>query len=304
MGAQVRRSELRAPAALAVLALAAVSWWLSVGRMTGMDAGPSVELGALGWFTVTWLVMMAAMMLPSIAPVLAAQCFPRDAPRRSERRVLVGVVFLVGYLAVWVLAGAGAYLVLRAGRSVAGGAFEWHRGGQWLAAAVLLLAAAYQLTSTKRRWLSRCRAPLAKPGGEPVSDPIGGAQAGVRAGLRCLASSWALMAVLFALGAMSLVWMAVVAALIAAERLTSLASSARVAAAAVLLLLAVGVAVAPGSVPGLTVPGSSAAERAMTGMDGASGMSMGRGRPAQSTSGSSASASCSSSARPTCSANR
>lgn len=280
MGARVRGNELWAPAALAVLVLAAVSWWLSVRRMNGMDAGPSVELGALGWFTVTWLVMMAAMMLPSIAPVVAARCFPREASRRSERQVLLGVVFLVAYLAVWVLAGAGAYLVLGAGRSVAGGLFEWHRGGQWLAAAVLSVAATYQLTSTKRRWLSRCRAPLTRPDGEPVSDPIGGAQAGLRAGLRCLASSWALMAVLFALGAMSLLWMALVGVLIAVERLTPVASSARVATAAVLLLLAVGVAASPGSVPGLTVPGSPAAERAMARMHGTSGMSMGATMPA------------------------
>ncbi len=76
------------------------------------------------------------------------------------------------------------------------------------------------------------------------------------------------MGVLFALGAMSLIWMGLVAALIAAERLSPLSSPARVIAAAVLLVLALGVSVAPGSVPGLIVPGSPAAERAMTRMSG------------------------------------
>jgi predicted metal-binding membrane protein len=267
-GVRACRGGLSRPPAVAVLSLAAVSWWLSVGRMQGMDAGPGVALGALGWFAATWLLMMAAMMLPAIAPVVAAECFPERKLVVSPRPVLVAAVFVGGYLAVWALVGAAGYLVLRAGRGVAGGAFEWHRGGQWLAAAVLAVAAGYQVTATKRRWLARCRAPLTRPDGEPVSEPGQGARAGVRAGMRCVASSWALMGVLFALGAMSLVWMALVAALIAAERLSPLASQARIAAAGVLLALAVSVAVAPGSVPGLIVPGSPAAERAMTRMSG------------------------------------
>jgi hypothetical protein len=76
------------------------------------------------------------------------------------------------------------------------------------------------------------------------------------------------MATLFALGAMSVLWMAGVAALIAVERLASLTSAARVGVAAVLIALAAGVAAAPASVPGLTVPGSQAAERAMMTMSG------------------------------------
>ena len=72
----------------------------------------------------------------------------------------------------------------------------------------------------------------------------------MHAGLRCLASSWALMAVLFALGAMSLVWMGVVAVLIIAERLAPLTWPARGAAAGVLLMLAVAVAAVPGALPG------------------------------------------------------
>jgi predicted metal-binding membrane protein len=255
-------------AAIAVLALAAVSWWLSVGRMQGMDAGPGVALGALGWFAATWLLMMAAMMLPAIAPVVAVQCFPERTRRGSPRSVLVAVAFVAAYLAAWALAGAAAYLALRAGRAAVGGVFEWHRGGRWLAAAVLAAAATYQLTATKRHWLERCRAPLTQRDGEPVRAPGQGVRAGARAGMRCLASSWALMAVLFALGAMSLVWMALVAALIAAERLSPRPSPARVAAAGVLLALAVGLAVAPQSVPGLTLPGSAAPERAMTRMGG------------------------------------
>jgi predicted metal-binding membrane protein len=238
---RVGRSRL---AAAAILALAGACWWLSVGRMRGMDAGPSAEVGAAGWFIVTWLLMMAAMMLPAVAPLVA---LPRPPAGR--------VAFVASYLAVWVLVGAGAYLLLRVGRDVAGGVLAWHRGGRWLAVLVVLAAAAYQLTPAKRRCLAHCRDAAASSNG-------------LRAGGWCLASSWALMATLFALGAMSLWWMAGVAALIAVERLASLTSAARLGVAAVLVALAAGVAVAPASVPGLTVPGSPAAERAMMMMSG------------------------------------
>jgi predicted metal-binding membrane protein len=277
LSARTRAEGLSRPAIVAVLSVAAAGWWLSAGRMQGMDAGPGVALGALGWFAATWLVMMAAMMLPAMAPVVAAECFAERRRTASPDRILAAGVFVAGYLAVWALAGAAGYLALRAGRDIAGGTFAWHRGGRWLAAGVLAAAAAYQVTGTKRRWLTRCRAPLTGHDGQRITRPGHGARAGLRAGVSCLASSWALMAVLFALGAMSLVWMGLVAALIAAERLSPVASPARVAAAGALLVIAVGVVVSPGSVPGLVVPGSQAAQRAITRMGG---MHMGPAMPA------------------------
>src|SRR3954452_19397463 len=51
--------------------LAGVAWWSTADRMRGMDGSPSADLGALGWFLGVWLVMMAAMMLPSAAPTVA-----------------------------------------------------------------------------------------------------------------------------------------------------------------------------------------------------------------------------------------
>ena len=54
-----------------LLVLAGASWWWTIDRMRGMDEGPWTALGALGWFIGVWVVMMAAMMLPSIAPTVA-----------------------------------------------------------------------------------------------------------------------------------------------------------------------------------------------------------------------------------------
>ncbi|HUZ29171.1 MAG TPA: DUF2182 domain-containing protein [Solirubrobacteraceae bacterium] len=249
-------------AAAALLPLVAAGWWLSVGRMDGMDAGPGTSLGTFGWFAATWVVMMAAMMVPAITPAVASS-FPA-ASRQNLHRTLAAAGFVVGYVVVWALAGAAAYAVLRAGRSLVGGTFAWHRAGQWLSVALVAGAAAYQLSPTKGRWLARCRAEFIGS----AAGLLDGARSGLTAGGRCLASSGALMVVLFALGAMSLVWMAVVAVLIALERLAPLTWPARIAAAGVLLTIALGVALAPGSVPGLTVPGSPAAQQAMMQMGG------------------------------------
>ena len=54
-----------------LFALAALAWWSTVDRMRGMDEGPGTALGTLGWFLGVWLVMMTAMMFPSVAPTIA-----------------------------------------------------------------------------------------------------------------------------------------------------------------------------------------------------------------------------------------
>jgi Predicted metal-binding integral membrane protein (DUF2182) len=76
-------------------------------------ARPATALGALECFATTWLLMMAAMILPAMAPVVATECFPDrtecfPARRlRSLRPIVVTAAFLAGYLAVWAVAGAG-----------------------------------------------------------------------------------------------------------------------------------------------------------------------------------------------------
>ncbi len=240
-------------------------WAISASRMAGMDAGPAGYLGALGWFMATWIVMMAAMMFPTIAPMAIAPD-GRGQQRALVGRVTRGATFVGAYLVVWAAVGLLVYELISAARSVAGEAFAWDRAGRWAALAVLAAAAAYQLTGHKRRALVRCR--RTNPSGPP-------AQAGLTAGLNCLRSSWLMMAALFALGVMSLWWMGVVALLIAAERLPRVSTPGRLVGAGVFLALALGVAVSPASVPGLTVPGSRAAHEAMMRMSRGAGMSRG-----------------------------
>ena len=63
-----RRHGIAAPATLGLVA--GLAWWLSVERMHGMNAAPGAQLGGFEWFTATWLLMMAAMMLPCSVPMV------------------------------------------------------------------------------------------------------------------------------------------------------------------------------------------------------------------------------------------
>jgi predicted metal-binding membrane protein len=239
--------------AAACWALSAACWVITAGRMDGMDAGPGGDLGATGWFMATWALMMAAMMLPVVAPTAAGR-LGTAGDRLPVDRVAGTATFLLAYLAVWAAAGLAVYELFALLRSAAGGPLEWGRGGRWVAVAVLAAAAGYQLTGHKRRALARCR----RPG--PAEPAV---RSGLRAGAWCVASSGPMMAALFALGVMSIWWMALVAVSIGIERLPRDPTPGRLAGAAVFFALALGVAIAPDRVPGLTVPGSPQAMRAM-----------------------------------------
>jgi predicted metal-binding membrane protein len=129
---------------------------------------------------------------------------------------------------------------------------------------VLILAAAYELTPIKRAFLTRCRCPLARASSRGRHGAI---VEGMSAGVWCLGCSWALMAALFALGVMSLAWMALVAALIALEKTLPWKRAVTWGTAAILLLLAVAVIATPHDVPGLVVPGAAhGAARTMNAM--------------------------------------
>ncbi|HSD79581.1 MAG TPA: DUF2182 domain-containing protein [Solirubrobacteraceae bacterium] len=233
-----------------LLALAGVAWWSTADRMAGMDAGPGTDLGALGWFLGVWVVMMAAMMFPSVAPTVAL--YARMARRRQPAAPLL---FAGGYLLTWTAAGLVVYGTYRLGRDVAGGQLAWDAGGRWAAGGVLLLAAAYELTPAKGACLSRCRSPLGFLLGSWRDGPRGALEMGARHGAWCVGCCWALMASLLALGVMSLAWMAFVAGLIALEKTLPWRRVATWGTVAVLLVLGVLVLAAPDAVPGLTVPG-------------------------------------------------
>ena len=233
-----------------LLAVAAGAWALSAERMAGMDAGPGAELGDLGWFAASWLVMMAAMMLPAATPMVAAYG-RRPAPAGAT------AAFAAGYLAAWVAAGFLGYAAIEAVRSLDSAFLGWHEAGRYLAAGVIAAAGAYQLTTAKRACLRRCRARRVFLTERWRTGRLGAVRMGVEHGGFCVGCCWALMAALFALGAMSLKWTVLVAALIAAERLLPWSRATRLAVAVALVVLGSAVALALANVPGLTVPGGA-----------------------------------------------
>jgi len=109
-------STARLTGALAVtLGVAAACWVIAIQRMSGMDMGASARLGPFGSFTVLWLVMMAAMMLPGAAPAAVRRA-------RASGRLLAAPLFAGSYLGVWALAGVVVYALYRPHGTVAAGA--------------------------------------------------------------------------------------------------------------------------------------------------------------------------------------
>lgn len=173
-----------AAALTGTLGLAAACWVIAVRQMHGMDMGVATRLGSFAFFVAVWVVMMAAMMLPGAAPAVL---------RRAQAGGGVRAVplFIGSYLAVWSLAGAAVYALYRPHGSVAAGV-------------VVIAAGLYELTPVKRHFRRRCR---------------DSARSGFRFGLCCAGSSAGLMAMLLALGVMSVTWMSVTAVLVVAQKL-------------------------------------------------------------------------------------
>ena len=230
--------------------LAALGWWWTLEQMRGMDDGPWTQLGAGGWFLGVWVVMMAAMMFPSVSPTVAL--YSRMTGGRSIGRPLL---FALGYLATWAAAGALVVAVAYAGSRLVGDVLAWGRAGRWVAAGTLVAAAVYELTPLKDACLGKCRSPLGLLLGSWRDGPTGAVRMGVRNGAWCVGCCWALMASFFALGIMSAVWMAIVAGLIAIEKTLPWRAVATYGTAVVLLVLGVLLIASPDAVPGLTIPG-------------------------------------------------
>lgn len=229
--------------------LAAAGWWWSGTQMAGMDNGPWTAFGPAGWFLAAWVVMMAAMMLPSVAPTIAL--YGRMMRRRSP---LLPLLFACGYLVVWAAAGVVAYLLAATITAVTGDALTWERMGRPLAGIALITAALYQLTPLKHACLEKCRSPLGQLLGSWRDGWLGAIRMGGRNGAWCVGCCWMLMMALFALGIMSVTWMALIAGVIAVEKLLPQRRLAAYGIAGLLLALGVLLLAVPQIVPGLTLP--------------------------------------------------
>ena len=200
MKARDARQGLAKPmaAVLVVLAVAGVAWAAMVRDSRSM-AGMDVGLGPIESFAATWLVMIAAMMLPSAIPVVLE--FARTAERRKGWQVATGVLAAT-YLGVWLIFGVVCYAIYTAAR------MPWPNQPVAVGLA-LALAGVYSVSPIKRACQARCRELCALHGPLPFNLLRSAAVAGARYGLSCLGCSAALMVAMVLLG-MSNLWWAVI----------------------------------------------------------------------------------------------
>jgi predicted metal-binding membrane protein len=243
----------------ALLALALLAWFVTDNRMGEMDSTPGMALGSLGFYLTVWVVMMAAMMFPSVAPTVLMYDRLREGHRARGRGAApdATALFVAGYLLVWTLAGLGAYAVFELVRAIDPPFLAWDEAGRYVTAGVIVAAAIYQVTPLKQACLVKCRSPMMFLAERWRHGRAGGLELGARHGMWCLGCCWALMAALFAVGVMSLGWMALIAAFIAGEKLLPWPVAARMTVAVLLLFLGLGIAIAPADVPGFAEPGMS-----------------------------------------------
>ncbi|OLC47708.1 MAG: hypothetical protein AUH80_04645 [Chloroflexi bacterium 13_1_40CM_4_65_16] len=216
MTVQQRVAPLARPASVALVAAllvcAAVAWLITISQAGSIGMGGMAMLSA-GLFLVTWLVMMVAMMFPSVAPMtLTFASFSRS---RGEG-YLPAALFVLGYIAVWTVSGLVPLAVQQAVTQI------WMTPPSWLpraSGAVIIVAGIYQFTPLKDRCLRACRSPL----GFLLTHNFGAGlpaavKAGASHGIYCLGCCWALMAVLAVIGLMNIAWMAVIAAVFFIEK--------------------------------------------------------------------------------------
>jgi len=208
-GVSLRRGTF----ATGALLTAALACWIVAFRGMSM-------MGGVGPFLGVWVTTMAAMMLPSAAPMVVAYAQLGRARASTP-------AFVLGYLTVWTAYGLAAYAI---GMELP----NW----SWLAGAGLVLAGLYQLTPFKAGCLRRCRAPLGFVTRRWRAGRLGALSMGVEHGGWCAGCCTGLMLALFALGMMNLAWMAAVALLILAEK--ALPGGDRLAPATGLALIAAG----------------------------------------------------------------
>ena len=208
----------RALVATALVLIAALSW-ATLARLA-FDMSWMVP-GASRWdaryfcaMFLMWAVMMVAMMLPSAAPVILL-----FAALERQARLRGTALFTAGYLVCWtafsLIATLAQWALNNAGQLASPMAI---RATPAVGALLLVAAGVYQLTPPKHACLTRCRSPAAflverwRPGRS------GAFLMGLDHGAYCVACCWAIMALLFAVGAMNLLWVAALAAFVLAEK--------------------------------------------------------------------------------------
>ncbi|MFF4871453.1 DUF2182 domain-containing protein [Streptomyces sp. NPDC000961] len=200
-----------------MLLLAALAWLLTAGQTRDMAAGPGTMGLALPLFLLLWLVMMVAMMFPSVAPVAITWAHAIGRQSSGTIRAARTTAFIGGYLVVWTAFGLAAYGLL----TLTADLVHDHPGaGRWIGAGAFLVAGVQQVGPLKGVCLRHCRSPMFQLLRYARFRPrLRDLRVGAHHGLYCLGCCWGLMIVLIPLGVMNVAAMAGLAAVIFLEKL-------------------------------------------------------------------------------------
>jgi predicted metal-binding membrane protein len=251
----VARSLRHAGPWIAPLALTVTAWIVTLRQAAGMGGMFDVRGVPMPLFLGMWIVMMAAMMFPSVAPTaILWSTFIRRSSTGAERARRMGA-FLAGYLLAWGVYGVLAFAALY---GLAAAEQRAPDNVRWIGAALLLFAGVYQLTPLKRVCLRHCRSPhtfllqyLAFPGG------IRDLRVGIHHGLYCVGCCWGLMIVLIAAGIMNIAAMVALAFVISLEKLWRRGELVATVLGLAFLGASVVAAFSPSLLPGLQASGDA-----------------------------------------------
>ncbi|MEL0083592.1 MAG: DUF2182 domain-containing protein, partial [Gammaproteobacteria bacterium] len=224
------RGKPQIPIVAGLIGITALSWWYMFYLAADMESSMQMMAGAMGamemsWtvadFTANllmWAVMMVAMMVPSASPTIMLYARLQQ-DKQGNTRFKPILLFLGGYLCAWTLFSLGASLTqwgLHEGALLSGAMAIDH---QWLAAGVLAITGFYQWTPLKQACLKHCQSPLGFLLGFWRDDAAGILRMGWRHGLFCVGCCWLLMAILFTVGVMNLLWVALIAIYVLLEKI-------------------------------------------------------------------------------------
>jgi predicted metal-binding membrane protein len=238
-----------------LLILAAASWALLIWQSATMNSqamgmGMGLTMGmSTGLFIAIWVVMMIAMMFPTAAPMILMFTTVYAGKRQQSQAFVPTWVFVSAYLLIWTLFGLMAYPLALGADRLAGQSMWLMTNAPRIGGALLVVAGLYQLSPLKHMCLAKCRTPLQFILGS-WRDGYGGAfRMGFVHGAYCLGCCWFLFVLLFPLGIMNIAVMALLTALIYAEKSFPLGRQISQIAGVALIVYGVIVIFVPAALP-------------------------------------------------------
>lgn len=220
--------------------------FLSMRQAAEMQMSESLPVGA---FVSMWVLMMAAMMFPSVAPVALMWGRSIRSSSSGSARAARSSLFVLGYLGIWSAIGLLAYAG-SAGVALLAGSLPHH--ARWFGAGLFLLSGIYQLTPLKDACLKHCRSPMSQLlSYAALKGKWRDFRVGVHHGLYCVGCCWGIMLVLLAVGTMNLVVAAGLAVVIFLEKISPRGRSVARGFGVLLLVLAIAVPFFPMLAPAL-----------------------------------------------------